>query len=64
VRVEKESIVEERKKVDDDLNLVNKQVDGKRDQGRDSPKLVNVAPWQLLNQLGSNILLRFLFCAG
>jgi hypothetical protein len=25
--------------------------------GRDSPKLLNVAAWQLLNQLGSKILL-------
>jgi hypothetical protein len=30
----------------------------------DSPKLLNVAAWQLLNQLGSKILLRFLFVLG
>jgi hypothetical protein len=29
--------------------------------GEDSPKLLNVAAWQLLNQLGSKILLRFPF---
>jgi hypothetical protein len=32
--------------------------------GRDSPKLLNVAAWQLLNQLGSEILLRFPFVLG
>jgi hypothetical protein len=32
--------------------------------GRDSPKLLNVAAWQLLNQLGSKILLRFPFAVG
>jgi hypothetical protein len=30
-------------------------------QGWDSPKLLNVAAWQLLNQLGSKILLQFHF---
>jgi hypothetical protein len=30
----------------------------------DSPKLLNVAVWQLLNQLGSEILLRFPFVLG
>jgi hypothetical protein len=33
-------------------------------QGRDSPELLNVAAWQLLNQLGSEILLRFPFVQG
>jgi hypothetical protein len=33
-------------------------------QVRDSPKLINVAVWQLLNQLGSKILHRFLFVMG
>jgi hypothetical protein len=32
--------------------------------GRDSPKLLNVAAWQLHNQLGSEILLRFPFVVG
>jgi hypothetical protein len=32
--------------------------------GGDSQKLLNVAAWQLLNQLGSEILLRFLFVLG
>jgi hypothetical protein len=30
-------------------------------QGRDSPKLLNVAAWQLLNKLESKIMLRFTF---
>jgi hypothetical protein len=29
--------------------------------GKDSPKLLNIAAWQLLNQLVSKILLRFTF---
>jgi hypothetical protein len=33
-------------------------------QGRDSPKLQNIAAWQLINQLGNEILLRFLFVLG
>jgi hypothetical protein len=33
-------------------------------QGRDSLKLLNVAAWQLLNQLGSEILLRFPLVLG
>jgi hypothetical protein len=32
--------------------------------GRNSPKLLNVAAWQLLNQLGSKILLQFPFVMG
>jgi hypothetical protein len=31
---------------------------------KDSPKWLNVAAWQLLNQLGSKILLRFPFVMG
>jgi hypothetical protein len=33
-------------------------------QGRDSPKLLNLAAWQLLNQLGSKILLQFPLVLG
>jgi acyl-CoA synthetase (AMP-forming)/AMP-acid ligase II len=33
-------------------------------QERDSPKLLIVAAWQLLSQLGSKILLQFLFVLG
>jgi hypothetical protein len=33
-------------------------------QGMDAPKLPYAAAWQLLNQLGSKILLRFPFVLG
>jgi hypothetical protein len=33
-------------------------------QERDSPKLLNVTAWQLLNQFGSKILLQFPFVLG
>jgi hypothetical protein len=40
------------------------QMDGRKEGWGDSPKLLNVAAWQLLNQLGSKILFGFIFVLG
>jgi hypothetical protein len=50
------------RRIEEEEVVADGRTDGRTDG--DSPKLLNVAAWQLLNQLGSEILLQFPFVLG